>query len=58
MWPIKIIVEWCAAAALLYLSSTLLFCGALRGLLQPTICHRLQGYVWRAARPLIDLFGG
>lgn len=58
MWPVKIIVEWCVAAALLYLSSTLLFCGALRGILQPTTCHRLQGYLRAVAGPLIDLVGG
>ncbi len=54
---IRVIVGWCLAAALFFLSSSLIFCYALHGILQPDICRPLQGLIVWIARPLIDLFG-
>lgn len=58
MAPLKALLEWSVAAALLFLSSTLFFCYAVRGILAPTTCHRLQGIIRQVAKPFRDLFGG
>jgi len=55
--PIRVVVGWTVSALLLFLSSALLFCFALQGILQPDHCRRLQGFFWSAARPLLDPFG-
>ncbi|MBI2461424.1 MAG: hypothetical protein HYV61_08070 [Candidatus Rokubacteria bacterium] len=57
MVPLRVVIGWTVSALLLFLSSTLLFCFALQGILQPDHCRRLQGLFWSAARPLLNLFG-
>jgi len=57
MWPLRVILGWTVSALLLFLSSALLFCFAVQGVLQPDLCHNLQRFFWAAARPLLDLFG-
>lgn len=58
MWTVRAVVGWCLSAALLFLSSALLFCQALHGILQPEICRLLQHLVARMAGPLMAPFGG
>lgn len=58
MWTVRGVLGWCLSAALLFLSSALLFCQALHGILQPEICRLLLHLVVRIAGPLMALFGG
>jgi len=58
MWTVRGILGWCFSAALLFLSSALLFCQALHGILQPDICRLLQSLVARIAELLMAPFGG
>lgn len=55
--PIRVAIGWTVSALLLFLSSALLFCSALQGILQPHLCRTLQRFFWTAARPLLELFG-
>jgi len=55
MVPLRVAIGWCLSAALLFLSSTLLFCHVLRGILQPDMCRRLQSLIGWVAQPLTDL---
>jgi len=54
---LKVIGEWVFVVVFSVLSSTLFFCSAAAGVLQPDLCARLAPYVVAAATAVLRFLG-